>query len=124
MRGIKQTLSGVTKGNLGLGMSAMGMSMDASMLKTARPFDRAFVDMMVPHHHGAIRMARVELAKGKSSQLRGIAKDVVAAQTREINSMNDFRQQKYGAPSPAGGVPKDTNASGSMDGMSGMDHSG
>jgi uncharacterized protein (DUF305 family) len=121
MRKIKSQLSGVAKGDLGMSMEDMGMSMDDAMLKTAKPFDRAFVDMMIPHHQGAIRMARIELANGKNPQLRKIANAVVAAQSREIKSMNEFRKETYGAPSPAGGVPKPGTSGASMDGMEGME---
>ena len=90
---------------LGLSMKEMGMSMDMAMLDKANPFDRAFIDMMIPHHQGAIRMARAELAKGNDAQLKKIATGIVAAQTKEIGQMNTWRQGWYGAPSPAGGVP-------------------
>lgn len=90
---------------LGLSMEAMGMSMDMAMLDKAKPFDRAFIDMMIPHHQGAIRMARAEVDKGKDTQLKKIATGIVAAQTKEIGQMNSWRQRWYGAASPAGGVP-------------------
>lgn len=35
----------------------LGMAGDMSALDGAQPFDRAFIDAMVPHHQGAIRMA-------------------------------------------------------------------
>jgi len=79
--------------------------MNMSALNTARPFDRAFVDQMVPHHQGAIRMARAELAKGVDPQLRRISSAIVAAQAKEIGQMNSWRASWYGQPSPAGGVP-------------------
>jgi len=90
---------------LGLSVGEMGMSMNMSSLRSARPFDRAFVDMMIPHHQGAIRMARAELAKGVNPQLRGIATAIVAAQAKEIGQMNSWRTGWYGQPSPAGGIP-------------------
>ncbi len=122
----KLARAGVAKGHLGLSDAMMGMSMNDSMLMDAKPFDRQFIDMMVPHHQGAIRMARIELAKGKNARLRKIAEDVVLAQSREIRQMNGWRMSWYGATSPSGGVPKastgkggSTNESG-MSGMSGM----
>lgn len=90
---------------LGLPMDAMGMSMDMDALRTARPFDRAFIDEMLPHHQGAIRMARAELARGTNPELRRIATAVVAAQKTEIERMNAWRKAWYGAASPKGGVP-------------------
>ncbi len=80
--------------------------MDMKALMGAKPLDRAFFDMMIPHHQGAIRMARSELARGSDPKLKAIAKAIVAAQTKEIKQMNSWRAQWYGAPSPAGGVPR------------------
>jgi uncharacterized protein (DUF305 family) len=97
----------VTKGDLGIAAHEMGMDMNNASLKTANPFDRAFIDMMVPHHQGAVRMARVELAKGASPTLKRLAQQIIAAQAREIGQMNGWRARWYGAASPAGGVPAD-----------------
>ena len=66
---------------------------------------RAFIDMMIPHHQGAVRMAHAELAKGKNPRLRALAQLIVKAQDREIREMNQWRTQWYGAASPAGGTP-------------------
>ncbi len=90
---------------LGLTTEEAGMSMDMDLLTTAKPFDRAFIDMMIPHHQGAIRMARAELAQGKDPKLRAIADAIVAAQKKEITQMNSWRKAWYGSSSPAGGVP-------------------
>jgi uncharacterized protein (DUF305 family) len=90
---------------LGLAMDDMGMTMEGPDLATAKPFDRAFIDAMVPHHQGAIRMARAQLAGGEDPALRKLATAIVTAQEREIRRMNAWRTQWYGAASPAGGVP-------------------
>jgi len=82
-----------------------GMDMDTGSLETAKPFDRAFIDMMIPHHQGAIRMARAELDKGASDELKTLADEIIAAQTKEIKEMNAWRTKWFGSPSPAGGVP-------------------
>lgn len=112
----------VKKTPLGVPAHEMGMDMNTDSLKTATPFDKAFIDMMVPHHQGAIRMARVELAKGKSEKLKKLATNIVAAQTREIKAMNAHRTKAFGSPSPAGGVPAAKESGGSHDGMKGMKH--
>jgi len=96
---------GAKKGSLGVGQAMMGMSGDVSSLKTADPFDRAFIDMMIPHHQGAIEMSRVELAKGGDPQAKKLATAITAAQTREIKLMNAYRKAWFGSVSPAGGVP-------------------
>lgn len=79
--------AGVKKGRLGVSSSMMGMSMDTASLKTAEPFDRAFLRMMLPHHTGAVEMAEVELAKGEDPELKALARQVIAAQQREIRQM-------------------------------------
>jgi uncharacterized protein (DUF305 family) len=91
---------------LGVSMSQSGMMMNMSDLDGAKPFDRKFIDLMIPHHQGAIRMARAELAKGKNPKLRSIARGIITAQAREIRQMNSWRKAWYGKTSPAGGVPK------------------
>lgn len=90
---------------LGLTTENMGMDMSMTALEKAKPFDRAFIDAMVPHHQGAIRMARAELANGTNAELKTLAKAIVSAQEKEITEMNEWRTKWYGSASPAGGVP-------------------
>ena len=97
--------AGVKKGDLGMAGHEMGMSGDTTMLEDAKPFDREFIDMMIPHHQGAIRMARVELEKGENAEAKKLAQAIEDAQTKEIDEMNMWRVDWYGKPSPAGGVP-------------------
>jgi uncharacterized protein (DUF305 family) len=119
MRRIDQDLAagGVGRGDLGMDAREMGMDMDASELRSARPFDRAFIDAMVPHHQGAIRMARMEIERGQNADLERIASAIVDAQAREIREMNEHRERRFGAGSPAGGIPGEASG-----GMSGEEH--
>jgi len=96
----KLVSGGVKPGSLGLDSKHMGMSMDNTMLKTANPFDRAFMDMMTPHHEGAIAMAKVELAKGASPDGKKIAQGIISAQEREIREMSTWRKSWYGTAAP------------------------
>ena len=68
----------------------MGMGEDAASLKTADPFDRAFLEMMLPHHSSAVAMAKTELARGEDPELKALAQKIIDAQEREIRAM---RQQ-------------------------------
>lgn len=127
MNGLKAEFAkdGVKAGELGISEEMMGMHMDMDMLETAKPFDRTFIDMMIPHHQGAIRMARVVLAKGDSPEVEKLANAIIAAQSREIGDMNAWRKDWYGQASPAGGVPAGGEDGGSKDdSMEGMDHGG
>ncbi len=49
--------------------------------------DVDFVKGMIPHHQGAIDMAKVVLAHGKDAQVRKWAADVIREQEREIGEM-------------------------------------
>jgi len=52
--------------------------------------DVDFVKGMIPHHQGAIDMARIELEYGKNPELRKMAEEIIAAQEEEIARMQDW----------------------------------
>lgn len=60
--------------------------------------DRDFVAMMIPHHAGAIDMARFELANGKDPAMRKLAEAVVSAQENEISEMQAWQKAHPGSP--------------------------
>ncbi|MBX5440110.1 MAG: heavy metal translocating P-type ATPase [Solirubrobacteraceae bacterium] len=88
----------------GMGMSddETGMATDPVELETAEPFDRAFIDAMIPHHEGAIAMARRLLDEGEDPRLQRMARAIVEAQSREIEQMRRWRAAWYGAPGDGG----------------------
>lgn len=79
--------AGVEKTGLGTSGGGMSMGMDTAALETAEPFDRAFLQMMLPHHQEAIPMARAELERGEDPELKALAEQIIAEQEREIREM-------------------------------------
>ena len=49
--------------------------------------DQDFIGKMIPHHQGAIDMAKAELRYGRNEQLRRIAQEIIVEQQAEIAVM-------------------------------------
>lgn len=65
------------------------VSMQAAMERvqlTDNP-DTDFALMMIPHHQGAIEMARIELLHGTDPRLRRLAQEIIVTQQSEITVM-------------------------------------
>jgi uncharacterized protein (DUF305 family) len=70
--------------------------------------DRDFVRLMIPHHQGAIDMAKVELQYGHDETLRAMAEEIVAAQQKEIGEMEAWlKANPEDAPAGAAGGQTD-----------------
>jgi uncharacterized protein (DUF305 family) len=61
---------------------------------TAKDIDVAFVCSMIPHHRGAIDMAKAELAHGDDPWVRKVAEGVIAAQEKEIADMLKWLEEQ------------------------------
>jgi uncharacterized protein (DUF305 family) len=76
---------------------ANGMHMGSGMMSqqdmkklgelSGKPFDRAFLQLMIKHHQGAVTMARTEQAQGSSADAKALADSIVTSQTAEIATM-------------------------------------
>jgi uncharacterized protein (DUF305 family) len=75
-------------------MKAMGMT-DPEELANKDPFDKAFIDAMIPHHRSAIEMASVALRESDNAQIKEIARAIVDAQETEIAQMQRWREQWF-----------------------------
>ena len=57
--------------------------------------DRDFVAMMIPHHQGAVDMAKVELKYGKDPALRRLARNIVRSQEKQIAQMKAWQAHHH-----------------------------
>jgi uncharacterized protein (DUF305 family) len=63
--------------------------------------DRDFAAMMIPHHQGAVEMAKVELQFGKNPVLRRLAQGIIVEQLQEIEVMQrELRQPPAASKEP------------------------
>jgi uncharacterized protein (DUF305 family) len=75
-------------------MEMMGMT-DPAELANKEPFDKAFIDAMIPHHESAIEMAQVAYRESDNPEIRTLAEGIVEAQVGEITQMEEWRRQWY-----------------------------
>lgn len=86
----KTTASNTSTGHMGMSMDEMD---DALKGKTGDDFDKTFISEMIDHHQGAIDMAILAKQNAKHDEIKKLADDIVAAQTKEINEMKSWQQQ-------------------------------
>jgi uncharacterized protein (DUF305 family) len=68
--------------------AAMDKMMADMVVKPSGDIDQDFTTMMIPHHQGAIDMAKAELRYGHNEQLRRIAQEIIVEQQQEITAMH------------------------------------
>lgn len=75
------------------GMADSMRDMDMKKLEslTGNQFDLAFIEMMIPHHQGAVTMAKDALEKAEHPEIKTLARSIIMAQEDEIKSMQDWK---------------------------------
>ena len=73
-----------------------GMRMGGTAAQSA-PFDQQFIDMMVPHHEGALEMARIAEARAEHLEIKSMAADILRTQADEIAQMKAWRKAWFGS---------------------------
>jgi uncharacterized protein (DUF305 family) len=66
---------------------AMSTMMQRMHITSHGDADADFAAMMIPHHEGAIAMARAELRYGRNERLRRLAQEIIITQQQEIVAM-------------------------------------
>jgi uncharacterized protein (DUF305 family) len=76
-------------------MKMMAMMDDPGELANEQPFDKAFIDAMIPHHTSAIEMARVAYANTSDDEIKELSRNIIDAQAGEIEQMTGWRKEWY-----------------------------
>lgn len=65
-----------------------------------QPYDLQFIDTMIFHHQGAIKMAQMVLGKTERAELKAFAQKIIDEQSKEIELLKKWRDEWYpGSPS-------------------------
>ena len=84
----EEDMGGMDHGSGGMDMEGMSEEdMTALDSSSGAEFDRMFLEMMIPHHQGAVDMAETEIADGSNPDAVDMAREIVESQTAEIEEM-------------------------------------
>jgi len=99
--------------------AAMRKMMAGMDVKPTGDVDRDFVDMMVPHHQGAIDMAVAVLRYGHNPMIRRLAQEIIIDQQQEIAAMRLAVGEPLppSAPAPTTPAPATPGSPAAMPGM-------
>ncbi|MEV5749642.1 DUF305 domain-containing protein [Actinoallomurus sp. NPDC052308] len=75
-----------------------GMMSEQDMKKldslSGAAFDKAFLEMMIEHHQGAVAMARTERAQGSNADAKTLAGSIIGSQSAEIATMRNLLKDR------------------------------
>lgn len=84
--------------NGGFGM--MGNNRNAGNTQVSGTIDKHFIEQMIPHHDGAVAMAKLALEKSKRPEIKTLAASIIESQTKEINDMTGWYKVWFGKVVP------------------------
>jgi len=66
-----------------------------SDLESANPFDKEFIQQMIPHHQVAVMMAQMLAVSTTRAEMKQLAENIIQSQTAEIENMRNWYDQWY-----------------------------
>jgi uncharacterized protein (DUF305 family) len=80
-------------GSMGMGSGGMAKQM---VMHNGKYSDEAFIDAMVPHHQGAIAMAKVALKNAEHEEIKELSRNIVTTQQAEIEELKSIKKEEFG----------------------------
>lgn len=78
-------------GDMANDMAMMNDMMTRDLQPADALYDHRFIDMMIPHHEGAIMMARDAQQNANRPELKALAESIITGQQKEIDQMKQWR---------------------------------
>lgn len=87
---VKQNTDAAGQG-MGMG-SSMNEMMGSMRSISGYDFDKAFINAMIVHHEGAIKMAEQARHKADHQEIKDLAENIISAQAAEIEQMKQWKK--------------------------------
>lgn len=84
----------------------MGIRQGVNESSIANGLDKHFIEQMIPHHEGAIEMAKLAQERSKRPEILNLAGSIIKSQSQEITQMQTWYKSWSGVD-----VPVNTNVS-------------
>ncbi len=85
----------------GLNLRLLDLQAVITQVKNApEPFDRAFIDAIVPQYQAGIAAANLAQSTGSHAELKTLAQKMVTEEQNELNELNAWRAAWYGTEEP------------------------
>jgi uncharacterized protein (DUF305 family) len=81
---VNMNLAGMQDGMKGMDMAKLDSLKD-------REFDLEFIKQMIPHHEGAVVMAKEALQKSENAEIKNLTESIINSQDAEIKKMRDWQ---------------------------------
>ena len=99
MQGMQGMMAQMTETQKGLHQAMMGMHGPMMMGMMAKDADVAWICSMVPHHQGAIAMARAGLQGADNAESRKLAEETIQSNQKELEKLTAWVEKNAGRES-------------------------
>ena len=86
-------MAGMDHGSMGIGSGGMARQM---VMENGKYSDERFIDAMVPHHQGAIAMAKVALKNAEHEEIKQLSRNIISSQQAEIEELKSIKKEEFG----------------------------